>query len=363
VSEPGLERDSDVLRVALGLLRARLPLDWSMSEIAETRLGDHRAEAVVRLGAPDGAAVTLVIECRRLLVSRDLPAVTARLEQLSASAGGRVVPVVVARYLPAPVRARLEGAGLSYLDATGNMRVVANEPALFLGDRGADQDPWRGPGRPRGSLKGVPAARVVRALTDFVVPMSVPQLIERSRSSTGAAYRVVEFLQEQELLTRDGGGRIVQVDWVGVLQRWSQDYSFPAASTDRRSARFLHPRGLTALEATIAAGPAVRYALTGTLAAARWAAYAPPRLAMIYVDDPQWAAQAWGLREVDAGANVLLAAPDADFVYERAVTADGLTLAAPSQTAVDLLTGPGRNPSEAQFLLDWMRSHELDWRR
>lgn len=33
------------------------------------------------------------------------------------------------------------------------------------------------------------------------------------------------------------------------------------------------------------------------------------------------------------------------------------------RTAVDLLSGPGRGPAEAQALLDWMERNESAWRR
>jgi hypothetical protein len=42
---------------------------------------------------------------------------------------------------------------------------------------------------------------------------------------------------------------------------------------------------------------------------------------------------------------------------------DGVMYAAPSQVAVDLLTGPGRSPAEGQALLDWMESNEPAWRK
>jgi len=58
---------------------------------------------------------------------------------------------------------------------------------------------------------------------------------------------------------------------------------------------------------TEAMGSDLRYAVTGTLAAKRWAPYAPARNAMIYANDPPAFAERLGLREVDAGANVLLA--------------------------------------------------------
>jgi hypothetical protein len=41
----------------------------------------------------------------------------------------------------------------------------------------------------------------------------------------------------------------------------------------------------------------------------------------------------------------------------------GIRMAVLSQVAVDLLTGPGCNPSEATALVDWMADHVSDWRR
>ncbi len=114
---------------------------------------------------------------------------------------------------------------------------------------------------------------------------------------------------------------------------------------------------------SLRAAEGLRYALTGSLAAQRLAPYAPPRLAMLYVDDPAVVAGQLELRAVDAGANVLLAVGDYDVVFDRVVEADKLIFVAPSQTVVDLLTAPGRGPAEAQALMEWMQTHESDWRR
>ncbi|MHB1538354.1 MAG: hypothetical protein ACYCUM_06965 [Solirubrobacteraceae bacterium] len=39
----------------------------------------------------------------------------------------------------------------------------------------------------------------------------------------------------------------------------------------------------------------------------------------------------------------------------------GLRAAAKSQIVADLLTSPGRGPSEAQALLDWMQANQDAW--
>jgi hypothetical protein len=61
---------------------------------------------------------------------------------------------------------------------------------------------------------------------------------------------------------------------------------------------------------------------------------------------------------------VLLAEPECDVVFQRTTNARSrVIIAAAAQVAVDLLTGPGRNPSEGQELLDWMEQNESAWRR
>jgi len=255
---------------------------------------------------------------KRSLLVRDLPAVVDQLRAYVAElteSEVSTVPVVVARYLGHSVRAWLEDRGVSYMDATGNLRIIVQHPALYLRDTGADRDPWSGTGRPRGTLQGPPAAKVVRALVDFVPPVTVPELVRRSGASTGATYRVVEFLEREGLIEQVPRAPIIGVEWRRLVERWSEDYSFQRSNV---VSAYLQPRGIPAVLDGLRGSEGLRYALTGSLAAQRLAPYAPPRLAMLYVDNP---------------------------------------------TVVDLLTAPGRGPAEAQALMEWMQTHESDWRR
>ena len=106
------------------------------------------------------------------------------------------------------------------------------------------------------------------------------------------------------------------------------------------------------------------YVLTGSLAAQAYAPYAEPKLAMIYAKDPGKVAEFLELRPVDKGANVLLAPDDGTACFVNAGKPGGSRVehAAPSQIALDLLNGPGRSPSEAHALMDWMETHENRWR-
>jgi hypothetical protein len=356
------EAEADVLRAAVDALRASVPASWSINRGESRDESDSGVDAVVRLASPDDGEAVILIEAKRLVRTRDVPFLLDQLRSAAARCGRRdgIAVVLAARYLAPSTRERIAELGGGYVDATGNMLLAVDRPALFLRDRGADRDPWRGPGRPRGTLQGPAAARVVRALIDFAPPYSVPELVERSKTSTGATYRVVEFLDEEGLLQRQRYGAIEEVRWRRLLERWSEDYGFAQSNTVET---FLEPRGLPALTNHLAAVDDLDYVATGSLAAERVAAYAPARLATLYVRDIREAASRLDLRAVDSGGNVALAAGKYDVVFERAEVSDKLKVAALSQVAVDLLTGPGRNPSEAVALLDWMELNERAWRR
>ncbi len=58
----------------------------------------------------------------------------------------------------------------------------------------------------------------------------------------------------------------------------------------------------------------------------------------------------------------MLLEPFHEVVFDRGSVVDDVRYAAPSQVAVDLMTGPGRGPSEAEALLKWMAENEDSWR-
>ncbi|TWE11242.1 hypothetical protein [Rudaeicoccus suwonensis] len=352
--------ETEILRKAVAGLTERLPARWALQTFDPTDLLGRRADAAFRITAPDGRTATLAVQVKGTVEGRDVPGLA---EQFAGSAKlvPNAQPLVAARYLTPQVRAQLSGAGLNYLDATGNVQLSLSDPGLFLSDKGLDKDPWRGPGRPRGTLKGEPAARVVRTLADFGGAWKVRELVGVARVSTGAGYRVIDFLEREGLAIRGESSTISVPDWRALLRRWSQDYSF---ADNARTSRWIAPRGLDDLQKRAATSDGPTYAMTGTLAAAEWAAYAPARSAMIYTVNADETAAAWGLRPTEAGANVVLAEPDFNIAYERSLTTStGLQIAAPTQVVVDLMTGPGRSPAEAEHLLQWMEKNERSWRK
>jgi hypothetical protein len=83
---------------------------------------------------------------------------------------------------------------------------------------------------------------------------------------------------------------------------------------------------------------------------------------MLFADEAEETAKKLGLRPAESGANVLLAEPFDPVVFDRTRDRDGVLCVAPSQAVVNLLTGPGRSPAEAEALLTWMKENEDAWR-
>lgn len=360
------ESTEQIWRRALELIRDRLPSGWSLKSVSaqDADRFSQRPDMVARLTAPDGETSALVFESKRIVERRDLARIRSALESTLDAPSGQSTGILAARYLSPPVRAELNELGLSYIDATGNMRITLDTPAIYIGDRGADNDPWRGAGRPRGTLKGEPAARVVRTLVDYNREWGIKDLVNEAGVSVGAAYRVVDYLRAEGLIQeRRSPGEIVVGDWVRLLREWSRDYNLIEKNRVRQ---YIEPRGVSAFLARAAESPSAPYAVTGSVAAATWAPYAPARSVFIYVSDAEAAAQTWNLRPSEAAPNILLIEPKSarDVVFTNTSrNENGLILAAPSQVAVDLMNGPGRNPAEAEELLTWMSANESQWRK
>ncbi|MFN8555971.1 MAG: hypothetical protein U0531_00975 [Dehalococcoidia bacterium] len=266
--------------------------------------------------------------------------------------------LAVAPYVSPSLRALLTREGIGYADATGNFHLSLDKPALFIETMGADRDPWRDD-QPLRSLRGAAAGRAVRAFCDFKPPYGIRELAERAGVPAPTLSRVAELLERDGVLQRERSrGPIVTLDWQAALRRWTQDYRFTQSN---RTSNWLEPRGLPALLDKLRKAD-LRAAITGSLAAYVIAPITVPRLAALYVERAEAAAQQLGLRRAEAGANVLLAEPCDAVAFARGFERDGLPYTAYTQLTADLLTGPGRWPAEGEAVLEWMQANEPIWR-
>ncbi len=338
-------------RITVEAIRRRLPPGW----MVELRVQPSGVGELLYLCAPNGQCVHLTIISRQQVLPKDVP-------YLMAVGNGDHMRILIAPFLSPRTVELLTAMNACYADGTGNLRLVLAEPAVYIESQGASRDPYRQP-RPLRSLKGPAAARVVRALCDLLPPYGVRMLADKSETPLGTVSRVVTFLDEEALITRDEKKVITAVDWRALIQRWVVDYSITGSNTVHS---YLEPRGLSALAAKLSNFSP--YAVTGSMAVPM--SIAPARLAMIYVENAEQAAEALELVPTDAGSNVWLIEPFDAVVFERTQTVKlgtspsvSLISAAASQVVADLMTSPGRGPQEADSLIEWMIKNETSWRR
>lgn len=350
----------DLLELLGRELTTRLPDSWRADLTPQPQYGRIRPDALLTISAPDGMSAQVLVEAKTTLNARDVPAALSQLETATASRAKTpfAPPLLISRYIAPRSREMLIEAGASYMDATGNLRIVVERPALYLRADGASADPWRGPERETRTLRGKPAARVTRALIDFKPPLGVRELSKLSGASLGSTYRTVDFLDKEALIQREQRGAIVAIDWAALLLRWSEDYSFQGSNQIHAA---LEPRGLERVLERLR-GAKTEYAVTGALNARQFNQVASPQIAAIFTPAPGQLSEELGLHDDSSAPNVLLARPFDEVAFARAREVDGVRYAALSQAAVDLLTGPGRDPAEGEALIAWMQANEADWR-
>ncbi len=342
--------DNAIVAEAVQALKIRLPDGWETSVIRPAK--SAAVDAILRVRRRGARAGEIQVEAKSRIEPKDIDSLAATFRPTPDR------PVLIAApFLSPRTQERLRSRGFAYADLTGNVRLNLSQPGLFIETTGATENP-KPSQRDRKSLKGAKAGRLVRALCDFRPPVGLRELAKRAGVDPGYASRIVDFLDREALVTRKTRGPVTGVDWQALLRRWSQEYS-----PFRRQAAtmYLAPRGISSVLEKLKT-TRTRFAVTGSWAAAQVAPVAPPRLLSVYVDKPALAERQLDLRPAEAGANVALLTPFDTIVYERTSRKGGVTIAAISQVAADLLTSPGRGPNEAEALMEWMRDNEDAWR-
>lgn len=336
-------------------LRARLPATWRLESesLPASRIGP---DARLQVSGPNGSTATIAVDVKSARPVRIL-SLLEQLRRIRENFPG-VALLAVAPYLSPSIRTILARDGVGYADSTGNLRLAIDEPALFIETAGVDRDPWPD-GQQLRSLRGAAAGRAVRAFCDFTPPYGIRRLAERAGVPAPTLSRVANLLEREGILrTERSRGPIIGLDWQAAIRRWAEDYTFTKSNT---TSSWLEPRGLPALLDKLREAD-LQYAITGSLAANVSAPITAPRIAALYTDNTNAIGERFGLRRAETGANVLLAEPFDPVVFVRGFRRDNLRYAAYSQTAIDLLTGPGRWPAEGEALLGWMQANESVWR-
>jgi len=355
VSNKRLPSEMRIIRDVERVLARSLPPTWSLKTKTEAPTKGRRTDLLAEVKSPDGEIARFAIEVKRSIEPRSVPMVAEQISTLTAATMPDAIPIVAAAYLSSRTREMLDDFEVGYIDTTGHTNIVSPVPGLVIFTQGADNDPW-----PQDvglqSLRGRGAARAIRAIIDTAPPFGTRELAGATSASAATLSRVLELLEREAIVTRQPRGPVLAVDWQAAIRRWAEDYDQTNSNT---ATMFLDPRGIPSIEKKLQSTK-LTYTATGAFAAQRFNPIAPARTATLYVNDVTGAADRLGLRETDAGANVVLLEPFDPVVFERTTTRDGLRCVTPSQLAVDLLTGPGREPSQGEEILEWMKDNA--WR-
>ena len=353
-------RENELIDAAIAWLSKRLPENWTVMRSSRPELaqGEGRTDAAIEIGAPRAVA-RLAVEARRTLGPRDVDRMLGSVSRVLRALSPHVPILVVAPWLSPRTRELLSAQGVNYIDLTGNALVRLENPTLFLQSCGAARDPSPAQ-RGKARVRGPKAGRLIRTLIDVRPPYGVRELAEAARLAPGYVSRLLAALDDEVLIERLKRGRVQAVDVGGLLGRWAESYDV-FSSND--AATFLAAAGAARTLPLLGDLPSrPQSAVTGSFAAVRLAPVAAPALLSVYAEDVDAVASALDLIPADEGANVVLLSPSDAVVWERTIERDGVRYVAPSQAAIDCLTGNGRMPAEGEALLEWMLANEEEWR-
>lgn len=357
-----LETETTLLEQAIAWLQERLPRGWSI-EGSEGGFDYAGAplDARLSLKGPNGTISTVAVEERESITPRAVLSLLSPRVQTARNMGAHLPLVVIVPWLSKRTQELLADLDLSYIDLTGNALVRIDNPPFYLQTAGADRNPAPKE-RGQAQLRGAKAARLIRLLMDVRPPYDLGELAAATKLAPGYVSRLLDTLNREALIERPPRGPVESVDLIGLARRWASSYDVFASN---EALSLIAPSGPKAFMEEVAnpQPKAARMVITGSFAAAEMMApVAAPALLLAYYERPQELASEHGLLRSGEGANVVLLSPFDPVVWERTEFHDQLTYAAPSQVAVDCLTGNGRMPAEGEALLEWMVNNEPSWR-
>lgn len=338
-----------------GVLPSSITVERSKRQVAGADDRVH-LEALIEIRGNNGTTATIAVEAKRRVSPREAEALLSGVAGAIAHIGG-VKLLVVAEWLSPRTREILVARGIDYLDLTGNALINLEYPTVFLRTAGSARDPLPVP-QGQARLRGPKAGRLVRMLADVAPPYGVRELAAIAELAPGYVSRLLDTLDREGIVDRGPRGQVLAVDLSALLRRYCQSYDLFSAN---------HARSFVAQRGTAAVLRALRElegpVITGSYAAVRVAPVAAPALLAIYCTAPSELATPLGLLPTDSGTDVVLLQPADPVVWQGTTTEDGLIYAAPTQVAMDCLSGNGRMPAEGEALLEWLTKNEPRWQR
>lgn len=359
-------QEAELIDAALTVLASRLPPGWTVERVEGQGAGTGEGDALFAFRTHSGMAMSgsAIVQAKRDFGPADVDRLLGGLTRRLREAAGPSPIMLVSEFLSPRARELLAKEDISYLDLTGNIRLVMQSPPIFVEVAGADRRPSMTTRRTAG-LAGAKVGSVVRFLAEVVPPYGVNDIEGVTGISRGYVSRVLDRLADEALIRRKPRGPVEAVDWPAMLRRRGQSVDLFRANTART---YVTSNGARAVvEALPRSAVADGVVVTGSFGAVRKAPVAGPALLVMYVVPsggvPKFdrTATELGLRPTDEAADVVLLLPSNDRVVEDPWIEDGVRFVNLPQLAVDCLGGSGRMPAEGDALIDWMQANTDQW--
>jgi hypothetical protein len=335
-----------IRRSAVQRLRDLFPRASAWDEAQDVQAGAQRVDIVVRFQI-GGDTKTFAIAVASQGQPRQVREVVSRLEVVR-RAMPEAYPVAVADYVSPQSAALLRGAGMGYLDLSGNCHLSFDNVLI---DREGRPN-LRPSTRPLKSLFAPRATRVARVL--LVDPQHAWRLEELAKAadvSLGHSHNVIKRLEELSWVERGEDQRMRLVRPGELLDAWVEEYSY------RRNevASFISPERVTRRLAgelvRVAEAEGRRVAFTMHAGAALVAPQTRMPVLHCYVDGPvEPVARALGLQPAEGEGHVHLLLPYDAGVFYAPFVKGGLPVVCLPQLYADLYHYERRGRAQASHL-------------
>lgn len=347
--------------------RAKQALEACLADVSFCRVEFDAAEASAAEGGIDlsgrfllrNRQIPFAIEAKSIGQPRFVREAVYRLSRYR-SLRPDTYPIFTAPFVANDATKILEAEGMGYVDLSGNCRLCFDD--VYVRCTGNQNKFIRR--RDLRSLFSAKSERVLRVLLgDPARSWKVQDLATEARVSLGQVSNVKRNLEDREWASRvESGIRLSKPD--RVLFEWKSSYD--SSRNERRD--FFTLRRLDEFEAGLAelmklrpARAKQQYALTAFSAAARYAPAVRYQRVYAYVsEDISQLAQELELKPVESGANVTLIAPYDEGVFIGSTDKQGVQVASPIQSYLDLSQLRGRGEEAAEALL--REAIEPTWR-
>lgn len=278
------------------------------------------------------------------------------LKRLVQARRAKEIPLLVVPYMGQVGRRICEESRTSWLDLSGNARVLARGLRIIVDGR---PNRFKQRGRPANTF-APKSSRIARwLLMHGDTAVTQREIARATDMDEGFVSRIVARLEEEGYLVRDENGALGVRDPDLLLDAWREAYEFDRHTVLRGHVAARSGEELLHRTSEVVAPAHVEHAFTGLGAAWLYTRFADFRIVTCYLAEPPSMSliESMGFRPEPRGANLWLVVPKDAGVFHGATEVRAIRCVHPVQVYLDLKGHPERGDEAASSL----RRELLGW--